>query len=75
MRQADHVDIKVWSGTMTGRILHGETPLDLIEAYTEYTGRMRAPPDWVHSGVILGVVGGTKSVRACRNGRGLFPEG
>jgi hypothetical protein len=64
MRQADHVDIKVWSGTMTGRILHGETPLDLIEAYTEYTGRMRALPDWVHSGVILGVVGGTKSVRA-----------
>ena len=63
MRQADHVDIKVWSGTMTGRILYGETPLDLIEAYTEYTGRMRALPDWVHSGVILGVVGGTKSVR------------
>ena len=31
MRQADHIDIKVWSATMTGRILYGETPLDLIE--------------------------------------------
>ena len=64
MRQADRVDVKVWSSTMTGRILFGETPLDLIETYTEYTGRMRVLPDWVHSGVILGVGGGSKSVRA-----------
>ena len=64
MRPFDRVVIKVWSGTMTGRILYGETPLDLIESYTEYSGRMRALPDWVHSGVILGVVGGTAAVRA-----------
>ena len=64
MRLFDRVVIKVWSGTMTGRILYGETPLDLIESYTEYSGRMRALPDWVHSGVILGVVGGTAAVRA-----------
>ncbi|MGD0421014.1 MAG: hypothetical protein ABSA68_15760 [Xanthobacteraceae bacterium] len=48
MRSATHFQIKVWSGTMTGRILYGETPLDLIEAYTEYAGRMRVLPDWVH---------------------------
>ena len=47
MRHADRVDIKVWSATMTGRILHGETPLDLIEAYTAYAGRMRVLPDWI----------------------------
>ena len=64
MRPFDRVVIKVWSGTMTGRILYGETPLDLIESYTEYSGRMRVLPDWVHSGVILGVVGGTAAVRA-----------
>jgi sulfoquinovosidase len=63
MRMFDRVVIKVWSGTMTGRILYGETPLDLIESYTEYSGRMRPLPDWVHSGVILGVVGGTAAVR------------
>ena len=63
MRPFDRVVIKVWSGTMTGRILYGETPLDLIEAYTAYSGRMRPLPDWVHSGVILGVVGGTTAVR------------
>jgi sulfoquinovosidase len=63
LRTATHFEIKVWSGTMTGRILYGETPLDLIEAYTEYAGRMRALPDWVHNGVLAGVMGGTKLVR------------
>lgn len=61
LRQADHADIKVWSGTMTGRILYGERPLDLIETYTEYAGRMRVLPDWVHQGVILGLMGGTET--------------
>jgi alpha-glucosidase len=64
LRQADHVDIKVLSGTMTGRILYGESPLDLIATYTEYAGRMRVLPDWVHQGVILGLMGGTDIVRA-----------
>lgn len=63
LRTASHFEIKVWSATMTGRILYGETPLDLIEAYTEYAGRMRALPDWVHNGVIAGVTGGTEVVR------------
>jgi alpha-glucosidase len=64
MRHADRIAIKVWSATMTGRILYGRTPLDLIESYTEYAGRMRLLPDWVHEGVILGLMGGTDSVRA-----------
>ena len=63
MRHADRVDIKVWSATMTGRILFGETPLDLIEAYTAYAGRMRVLPDWIHEGVIVSVQGGTEIVR------------
>lgn len=61
MRSATHFQIKVWSGTMTGRILYGETPLDLIEAYTEYAGRMRVLPDWVHNGVIVASQGGMQA--------------
>ena len=64
LRPADHVDIKVWSGVMTGHILYGESPLELIETYTEYAGRMRVLPDWVHNGAILGLMGGTEPVRA-----------
>jgi alpha-glucosidase len=63
MRQANQIEIKVWSATMTGRILYGENPLDLIEAYSEYCGRMRTLPEWVHNGVIVSVQGGTKAVR------------
>jgi sulfoquinovosidase len=48
---------------MTGRILYGETPLDLIETYTEYAGRMRVLPDWVHNGAIVALQGGTKVAR------------
>src|SRR5262249_43295935 len=63
LRHADRIDIKVWSPVMTGRILYGSTPLDLIEAYTEYTGRMRALPDWIHNGIVVSVQGGTEIVR------------
>ncbi len=63
MRLATQLDIKVWSSTMTGRILSGATPLDLIEAYTEYAGRMRVLPDWIHNGVVVSVQGGTDVVR------------
>jgi sulfoquinovosidase len=64
LRPADRLEIKVWSGTMTGRILYGETPLDLVEAYSDYAGRMRALPDWVHNGVVVAVQGGQQRVEA-----------
>jgi len=64
LRAAEHFEIKVWSGALTGRILFGETPLDLIETYTEYAGRMRELPDWIHSGAIIAVQGGQPAARA-----------
>lgn len=63
MRTADRLSIKLWAPEMVGRVLYGETPADLIEAYTDYAGRMRPLPDWVHQGAILGLMGGTDSVR------------
>ena len=63
LRQADGFEVKVWSGRMVGRILYGRTPLELIESYSSYAGRMRALPDWVHGGVIAGVQGGSAVVR------------
>ncbi len=61
LRAAAHFEVKVWSGAMTGRMLYGETPLDLIEAYTEYAGRMRVLPDWIHNGVIVASQGGMEA--------------
>jgi len=64
LRAADRLEIKLWSGTMAGRILYGETPLDLIEAYSDYCGRMRALPDWVHNGAIVALQGGQQKVES-----------
>ncbi|MBW4687732.1 MAG: alpha-glucosidase [Komarekiella atlantica HA4396-MV6] len=55
--------IRVSSSCMQGRILCGETPLDIIELYTNYVGRMPALPDWLNSGAIVGMQGGAKLVR------------
>ena len=42
--------------------MHGDTPLDIIETFTEYTGRMQPLPDWVNNGAIAGMQGGTEKV-------------
>lgn len=45
--------IAVYSETASGRILFGTNPLELIERFTEYAGRMSGLPDWVHNGAVL----------------------
>jgi alpha-glucosidase len=64
MRAADYVTVKLFSGTMTGRILFGATPLDLIEEYTSYSGRVRPLPAWAHEGVMVATEGGSATVNA-----------
>ena len=59
LRADNRVEVTLLSGVMTGRILFGRTPLDLIEEYTAYAGRMRPLPAWVHEGVMVAVQGGT----------------
>lgn len=63
LSQPGQVEINLFSAAMAGRILYGQTPLQLIEAYTAYAGRMRVLPDWIHEGVIIGVQGGTVRAR------------
>lgn len=63
LRDTHTTTIRVASSCMQGRILCGDTPLDLIELYTNYVGRMPQLPDWVHRGAIIGMQGGTKLVK------------
>ena len=63
LREGERVVVEVFSGNMRGRILYGESPLDLIESYTLYSGRMRALPAWIQQGAIIGMQGGTEKVR------------
>lgn len=55
--------IRLASSLMQGRILCGDTPLDLIELYTKYVGRMPPLPAWLNAGAIVGMQGGTGQVR------------
>ena len=63
LTEDDRVRIGVFSPRVRGQILYGETPADLIEEYTEYSGRMRALPAWILSGAVVGMQGGTQRVR------------
>ena len=63
LSKPQEVELRVWSGDLRGQIIFGETPLDLIESFTEYSGRMRPLPDWFHAGAIVGIMGGSERVR------------
>jgi alpha-glucosidase len=62
LREQDRVQVEVFSSRMTGQILSGETPVELIERYTEYSGRMRPLPEWILGGAVVGLQGGTDKV-------------
>jgi alpha-glucosidase len=62
LREEDRVQIEVFSSRMKGQILKGETPAELIEHYTEYSGRMRQLPGWILGGAVVGLQGGTQKV-------------
>ena len=63
LRDADRVQVEVFSRRMEGQILSGDSPTELIEQYTAYAGRMRPLPAWITSGAVVGMQGGTEKVR------------
>lgn len=67
LRQSESVALNVFSNEITGRILYGEDMLGLIEEFTKYSGRMKALPDWMNKGAVLGLQGGTDRVRGIYN--------
>ncbi|MCA9772408.1 MAG: alpha-glucosidase, partial [Myxococcales bacterium] len=60
----DAIEIKLYGTEMVGQILHGASIPALIEAYTEYAGRMAPLPPWMDQGAVVGMQGGTDFVRA-----------
>jgi sulfoquinovosidase len=62
MEQRDRVRIRLYGTRLRGRILHGETPLDLVREFTAYAGRMQPLPDWINEGAVAGLQGGTERV-------------
>ncbi|MCX6130037.1 MAG: alpha-glucosidase, partial [Proteobacteria bacterium] len=62
MEKPEQIAIEVFARKLQGRILAGNSPLELMEQLTAYTGRMRPLPDWVHAGAIIGTGGGESRV-------------
>ncbi|XP_073043167.1 uncharacterized protein [Primulina eburnea] len=59
----DSVQIQVHGDLVEGRILNGNSPAELIENFTETIGRPQELPEWIISGAVVGMQGGTDAVR------------
>ncbi|KAJ3686865.1 hypothetical protein LUZ61_016029 [Rhynchospora tenuis] len=59
----DRVQVQIHGSHAKGRILFGSSPDVLIESYTETIGRPPPLPNWILSGAIVGMQGGTGVVR------------
>ena len=55
--------MQIHGNSVEGRILHGNSPTELIEHFTETIGRLPELPEWIISGAIVGMQGGTDTVR------------
>ncbi len=63
LRRPEQVQIQVFASSLSGQIVSGNNPEELIENYTAWAGRMRRLPDWILEGAIVGMQGGTEKVR------------
>ncbi|XP_058107452.1 uncharacterized protein LOC131251023 isoform X2 [Magnolia sinica] len=64
LTKRDRVQIQIYSDSVQGRILNGNTPVELIERFTDTIGRPPELPKWIISGAVVGMQGGTEAV--CR---------
>ncbi|KAK4744726.1 hypothetical protein SAY87_011038 [Trapa incisa] len=53
---------RIYGNSVQGRLLHGSTPSELIEQFTKNIGRPPELPEWIISGAIVGMQGGTDVV-------------
>ena len=62
LEKKDRVRIEIFSNHIETTIIAGKDPLDIVNQFTNYTGRMQPLPEWTHQGVILRAFGGTEAV-------------
>nr|CAB3472779.1 unnamed protein product [Digitaria exilis] len=67
LMQLKLLDLQVYGNSVQGRILDGDSPTQLLTSYTESTGRPPVLPRWITSGAVVGMQGGTDTVRRVWN--------
>jgi alpha-glucosidase (family GH31 glycosyl hydrolase) len=64
LRSSDWFSVRVQCNAVSGVLIGGSDMLDVIRIYTSIRGRTKKLPTWTQrNGVILGISGGTDSVR------------
>ena len=66
--QEEQTSVIVDSTNVQGEFVIGESPLNVLTTFTEYAGRMPAPPDWVDNGAIVALA------RPLDEGRGYVDD-
>ena len=63
LTEAMSVKLELYNSTMlNGRIISGDSPMNLISEITLITGRQKPLPNWINSGGIVGIEGGVQIV-------------
>lgn len=60
----DVFGVTVWKDSLDLQVIAGDDPAQLVERYTEISGRMSPLPEWTQQGAILRAHGGAEEVRA-----------
>jgi alpha-glucosidase len=63
LRDPRSITLEASSDSMRARLITAPTPAGLVQAYTARVGRMPELPEWITSGAIVGLQGGTEAVR------------
>ena len=63
LRAPGYVTYELFSKKASLQLLAASHPLELLELYTDYAGRMAPLPSWTDRGVIVGMQGGSATVR------------
>jgi alpha-glucosidase len=64
LREPDSARVMVNAPAMRGQLLYGANPAEIVETYTEYSGRMSPLPEWSQSGAIVRSYGGSAAAFA-----------
>jgi alpha-glucosidase (family GH31 glycosyl hydrolase) len=62
-RNSQRVQVETWAPRAYAIIRSGISPTEIIGLHTELNGRMEDLPDWVYTGAIVGMQGGTEKVQ------------
>ncbi len=60
-KRRGQITAQYWSPEIRGEIFHADHPGELISQHTERVGRQSLPPDWIHRGAVIGIMGGTET--------------